>query len=148
MSPVTILSSDFPVKLKALSGQSGMHLGFPLHVSQMMTLPVFGCNVTAPYSQASMHHPQPLHFSPSTRMAPVSFCVMAFSWQAMMHGASLHALQVTAVLKVCPILTERILDLSGLNTFSFSNEQAYSQMSQPTHFSLSQLTCWLIMFKA
>ena len=56
--------------------------------------------------------------------------------------------QVTAVLNVCPILTERILDLRGLKTFSFSNEQAYSQMSQPTHFSLSQSTCWLTMFRA
>jgi hypothetical protein len=71
-------------------------------------------------------------------MAPVfSSRIMAFSWQAMMQGASLHALHVTAVLNVWPILTERILDLRGLNTRSFSKEQTYSHMSQPTHFSLS-----------
>src|SRR5208283_185666 len=101
MSPVTILSFAFPVKLKALSGQSGIHFGSPLQVSQMMALRVPGCNVTAPYSQASMHQSHPLHFSSSTWTVPVSFdCVMAFSGQAAMHGASLQALQVTAVLKV------------------------------------------------
>jgi hypothetical protein len=101
MSPVTILSFDFPVKLKALSGQSSTHFGVPLQVSQMIAFRVFGCNVIAPYSQACIHHPQPLHFSSSTRIVPVSFdCIMAFSGQAVMHDASLQALQVTAVLKV------------------------------------------------
>jgi hypothetical protein len=110
---------------------------------------LFGCNVMAPYSHASMHQSQPLHFSSSTVITPVSCdCVNASSGQAATHGASLQALQVTAVLKVSPILTERIRDLSGLKTFSFSKEQTYSQISQPTHFSLSQLTNWLTMFNA
>jgi hypothetical protein len=101
MSPVTILSSDFPVKLNALSGQAGIHFGSPLQVSQIITLRVFGCSVIAPYLQVSMHHLQPLHFSSSTKMAPVSGdCLIAFGSQAITQGASLHAWQVTAVLKV------------------------------------------------
>ena len=149
MSPVTILSFDFPAKDNALSGQYWMHFGFPWQVSHMMTFRLFGCIVTAPYSQASMHQPQPLHLPSSKLIIPVSFdCDRAFFGHEVTHGAFLHVLHVTTVLKVCPIRIERMRDFNGLKTFSFSKEQAYSQMSQPTHFSVSQLTYWLTMFKA
>jgi hypothetical protein len=101
MSPVTILSLDFPPKLNAPSGQAGMHLGAPPQVSQTIALCLLGCSVMAPYLQASMHQSQPLHFCSSTTIVPVSLdCVMAVSGQAVTHGALRHALQVTAVLKV------------------------------------------------
>ncbi len=149
MSPVTILSSDRPFKLRALSGHAGMHWGSPPHMSQTWALWFVGLSVIAPYLQASMHQSQPLHFCSSTLRAPVSlFWVSASSGHAGMHGASLQALQATAVLNVCSILIERIRDLRGLKTFCFSNEHAYSHMSQPTHLSLSHSTCWLTMFKA
>jgi hypothetical protein len=48
----------------------------------------------------------------------------------------MQALQVIAELNVRFMRTERMRDLSGLKTPSFSKEQAYSQMSQPTHLSL------------
>ena len=73
---------------------------------------------------------------------------MAFSGHAPTHGASRQDLQVIAVLNIWRILIDRMRDLSGLKIFSFSKEQAYSHMSHPTHFSLSQLTCWLTMFNA
>src|SRR5512143_3513549 len=104
MSPVTILSSDFPVKVKALSGQAGIHLGSPPHVSQSIALLLPGWRVMAPYLQASMHQSHPLHFCSSTTIAPVSFnWVMAFSGQAVIHGALMQALQVAAVLNVWSI---------------------------------------------
>ena len=149
MSPVTILSSDLPANVKALSGHAGMHLGSPPQTSHTIALWLFGCRVIAPYSQAAMHQSQPLHFCSSTSIAPVSIdWVRAFSGQALMHGASWHALQVIAVFRVCPTLIARILDLRGLKTLSFSKEQAYSHMSQPTHFSLSQSMCWLVKLRA
>jgi hypothetical protein len=72
MSPVTILSFDFPVKVKALSGQAGMHFGLPPQVSQTIALWLLGWSVMAPYLQASMHQSQPLHFCSLTSIAPVS----------------------------------------------------------------------------
>jgi hypothetical protein len=78
-----------------------MHLGSPPQVSHTIALRVVGFNVTAPNSQASMHQSQPLHLSSSTTIAPVWVeRIKAFSGQAVMHGASMQALQVIAVLKV------------------------------------------------
>src|SRR5512133_2972176 len=134
MSPVTILSSDFGVRLKALSGQAGMHFGLPSHASQISGLRVVGCRVRAPYWQASMHQSQPLHLAMSTVTVPVCFdWLRASSGHAATQGALGQALQVIAVLFIWFTRTVRIRDLSGLKMPSFSKEQAYSQMSQPTH---------------
>jgi hypothetical protein len=82
-------------------------------------------------------------------MAPLSVdCVKAFSGQAATQGASLQALHVIATLESWLSLTARMRDFTGLKAFSFSQEQMYSQMSQPTHFCGSQSTNWLTMFKA
>jgi hypothetical protein len=121
MSPVTILSFEFPAKLRAPSGQKEMHFGSPLHKSQIAALRVREFIVIAPYSQASIHHGQPLQLPWLTSIAPVWLDLeRAFSGQAVMQGALTQPLQVTAVLKVWLILTERMRDFSGLKTRSFS----------------------------
>jgi hypothetical protein len=149
MSPATTLSFDLPEKVNADSGQASMHLGSPLQASQTMALRVFGCKVTAPYSQAPMHQPQPSHLASSTFTTRVSLdWLNASLGQALMHGASLQARQVTAMLENTSSLKVRILDLRGLKTFSFSAEQAYSHTSQPMHLSVLQLINWLTVFKA
>ena len=121
MSPVTILSSDLPVRAKALSGQKGIHLGSPPQVSQRMALCELGLSVIAPNSQAWMHQSQPLHLSSSTIMAPVSLeRTRAFSGQAEMQAALMQALQANAALEIWLTLTVRIRYLIGLKIFSFS----------------------------
>jgi hypothetical protein len=42
-----------------------------------------------------------------------------------------------------PMRKARILELDGLNVFSFVIEQAYSQTTQPMHFSGSAVTNFL-----
>ena len=101
MSPVTILSSDLPVRLNALSGQVGIHLGSPPHLSHIKGLCVDGSTDIAPNLHASTHQQQPLHFVSSTVMVPVFFdCVNASSGQAATQGAFIQALHVTAKLKI------------------------------------------------
>src|SRR5512136_580290 len=149
MSPVTILSVVLPSKLKALSGHHWTHFGSPSHVSHTKAFRVSRCSVIAPYSHASRHQPHPSHSSSSTVIVPFSVdCFNAFFGQAATHGASLQTLQVTAILDSESSLTALILDLTGLNVFSFSSEQTYSHMSQPVHFCGSQLTNWLTVFRA
>ena len=149
MSPVTVLSVVFPVKVRALSGHVCTHSGAPLQVSQIIALCVIGCSVTAPYSQASMHQPQPLHLFSSTVTVPVSVdWINASLGQATTQGAFLQVRHVIAAFRIWLSLTVRIRDFEGLKTFSFSMEQASSQMSQPIHFSESQLTNWLAEFRA
>jgi hypothetical protein len=91
-----------------------------------------------------MHHPQPLHLSLSIIIAPVSSdCVNASRGHAVTHGGSSQSLQVTAMLATWLIRTTRMRDFIGLNAFSFVHEQAYSQIWQPTHFSVSTETNFL-----
>ena len=126
-----------------------MHLGSPSHVSQIITLCLLGCIVTAPYLQDSIHQPQPVHLVSSTEIVPVSMdLVRASCGQDFTHGASLQERQVIAVLLIWSMRMARIRDFNGLNTCSFSKEQMYSHMPQPTHLFLSQVTCWLTTFKA
>src|SRR4030042_3467716 len=85
-----------------------------------------------------MHQPQPLHLSLSKTMLPVSFdCVSASLGHAATQAGSSHSLQVTAMLANWLTRTTLMRDLSGLKAFSLVNEQAYSQIWQPTHFSWS-----------
>jgi hypothetical protein len=85
-----------------------------------------------------MHHPQPLHWSLSMIMLPVSMdCESAFRGHAATQAGSWHFLQVKARLFIWLERTTRMRDLTALKTFSWANEQAYSQIWQPTHFSES-----------
>jgi hypothetical protein len=77
-------------------------------------------------------------------IAPVSSdCVRASRGQAATHAGSSHSLQVTAMFATWLILTTRMRDFIGLNAFSFVKEHAYSQVWQPTHFSVSTETNFL-----
>src|ERR1035441_4680502 len=100
-----------------------------------------------------MHQPQPLHLSLSNTMLPVSSdCVSASLGHAATQAGSSQSLQVTAMLANWLTLTTRMRDLSGLKAFSLVNEQAYSHIWQPTHFSGSAetnfLSCIFTMFYA
>src|SRR3989304_1427191 len=91
-----------------------------------------------------MHHPQPLHLSLSTIIAPVSSdCVSASRGHATMHGGSSQSLQVTDMLASWFMRTTRMRDFSGLKALSFVHEQMYSQTWQPTHLSGSAETNFL-----
>src|SRR5450756_1437889 len=91
-----------------------------------------------------MHQPQPLHLSLSKTMLPRSSdCVRASRGHAATQAGSSQSLQVTAMLANWLTLTTRMRDLSGLKAFSLVNEQAYSHIWQPTHFSGSVETNFL-----
>ena len=121
-------------------GPSGSSLQL-LHVNATL---LSGCIIMAPNWQALIHQAQPSQASSSTTIIPVSS-----SWrkasrgQAATHAGSSQCLQVTARLLRGPNRKARILDLVGLNVFSFVMEQAYSQTIQPTHFSGSAETNFL-----
>src|SRR5437763_1685799 len=84
-----------------------------------------------------MHQPQPLHLSLSSTMLPVSSdCESASLGHAATQAGSSQSLQVTAMLATWLTRTARMRDLFGLNAFSLFIEQAYSQIWQPTHFSV------------
>jgi hypothetical protein len=92
-----------------------------------------------------MHHPHPLHLSLLISIAPFSLdCVRAFLGQALMHAGSSQRRQVTAMLAIWLTRTARMRDLMGLKTFSLLYEQAYSHTWQPTHFSGSAETNFLL----
>src|SRR5450759_534462 len=91
-----------------------------------------------------MHQPQPLHLSLSKTMLPRSSdCVSASRGHAATQAGSSQSLHVTAIFANWLTLTTRMRDLSGLKTFSLVNEQAYSHIWQPTHFSGSAETNFL-----
>jgi hypothetical protein len=78
-----------------------MHFGSPLHLSHISAFLVVGCIVTAPNLQASMHQPQPLHFSSSTIIEPESFnWLRAFLGQTPMQGASVQMRHTIAAFDV------------------------------------------------
>jgi hypothetical protein len=84
-------------------------------------------------------------------MLPVSFeWVSASLGQAATQAGSSQSLHVTAMFANWLTLTTRMRDLSGLKAFSLVNEQAYSHIWQPTHFSGSVetnfLSCILTIF--
>jgi len=92
-----------------------------------------------------MHQPHPLHLSLSIRIAPFSFdCERASRGQAAAHAGSSHSRQVTAMLAIWLTRTARMRDLMGLKAFSLLYEQAYSHTWQPTHFSGSAETNFLL----
>src|SRR4030042_6531185 len=91
-----------------------------------------------------MHQPQPLHLSLSIIMVPVSSdCVRASRGQAATQAGSSQSLQVTAMFASWLMRTTRMRAFIGLNAFSFVQEQAYSQIWQPTHLSGSTETNFL-----
>jgi hypothetical protein len=85
-----------------------------------------------------MHQPQPLHWSLSIMMLPVSN-----DWERALRGhaatqaGSWHFLQVKARLFMLLLRTTRMRDLTALKTFSWAKLQEYSQIWQPTHLSES-----------
>src|SRR5208283_5819299 len=98
----------------------------------------------APNWHALMHQPQPLHAFSSTRIIPLfSSCERASLGQAATHAGSSQCLQVTAMFIRGPIRIARMRDLVGLNVFSLTMLQAYSQTQQPMHFSGSAVTNFL-----
>jgi hypothetical protein len=109
-----------------------------LHVN---TIFLSGCMFMAPNWQALMHHPQPLQAFASTRIMPVfSSCVSASLGHAATHDGSSQCLQVIAKFISGPRRMARIRLLVGLKVFSFTMLQAYSQTTQPMHFSGSAVT--------
>src|SRR5665647_1873387 len=100
-----------------------------------------------------MHQPQPLHLPLSNMMFPVSSdCLRASRGHAATQAGSSQSLHVTAMLANWLTRTTLIRDLSGLKAFSLVNEQAYSHIWQPTHFSGSAetnfLSCTFTIFYA
>jgi hypothetical protein len=98
----------------------------------------------APNWHALMHHPHPLHAFSSTRIIPESSSWLRASLgQAATQAGSSQCLQVIAMFMRGPILMARMRDLVGLNVFSLTMLQAYSQTQQPMHFSGSAVTNFL-----
>ena len=131
-------SSD--TSCRASSGQESMHFGSPPHRSQAMAMRFSGSRAMPPYGQAWMHQSQAEHFFSSTFMMPFSDCTSASSGQALMHGASLQNLQVTAALSKGVMRMTRILEPNGVQCSHFSEAQTYSQMPQPVHLKGSTET--------
>jgi hypothetical protein len=134
-----------------VSASSGHHL---THWGSLVSLSVqllhvnttffSGCMFMAPNWHALMHHPQPLQAFSSTRIMPVSqSCFRASLGQAATHAGSSQCLQVTARFTSGPKRMARIRDLVGLNVFSLTMLQAYSQTQQPMHLSGSAVTNFL-----
>jgi len=136
--------SSLVVKSKASSGHHLTHLGPSFSFSQRSQILTFfnsGCNVMAPYSQASMHQLQPSHLSSSTIMTPFcSDCVKASLGHAVTHGAGLQSLQAMEMLISGCNRMVRILDFWALKTLSLVREHMYSHTVQPVHLSGSQET--------
>ncbi len=100
-----------------------------------------GCNMITPNSHLSMHHAQPLHFSSSNLIMPVSSSrERAFFGQALTHVGSSQRRQAMDMLKVGSIRIVRIRESNGLNPFSLTAEQTYSQILHPVHSSESETT--------
>lgn len=114
---------------KASVGQYERHLGSPSHRSQTIMVFLAECKAIAPNSHVSMHHAQPLHFSSSTMIMPVSSSLeRAFLGQDLTHVGSSHKRQAMDMLKAGSIRKVRIRDSKGLNPPSFTAEQMYSQI--------------------
>ena len=126
--------------VRASSGHHLTHWGSLVSLSVQLlhvnTTFFSGCIFIAPNWHALIHHPQPLQAFSSTRIMPLSSsCFSASLGQAATHAGSSQCLQVIARFTSGPMRIARMRDLFGLNVFSLTMLQAYSQTRQPMHFS-------------
>ncbi len=127
-------------KVKASSGHHFTHCGSlsGLSVQLLHVNATFfsGCMFMAPNWHAATHQPQPLQAFSSTRIMPLfSSWVKASLGHAVTQAGSSQCRQVMAKLVKGPMRMARIRLFVGLKVFSFTMLQAYSQTTQPIHFS-------------